>query len=360
MLLAVVGLTVLPPSVAFVSSGPKWTHGTTTSTALLLSRRAGPGAARMAAEAAVDLPRMQWRPEGWRTWEWDGLKVNYVAEGEDKPGTPLVLIHGFGASAFHWRHNIPALAQQRPVYALDLIGFGLSDKPLLDYNAELWRDQVGAFLREVVGRECVLAGNSLGGFTALYATSANTEMVKGCVLLNAAGRFKDPANPDADEDAPKDLLAGVVEAAKKAVTKAVIFGSFFVTKQPARIEQVLKQVYAVDPSNVDAELVESIRFPADTSPNCPEVFYRVISRNGSGPKAAIDDLLPKLTEASVPLLLLWGEQDPWIRPAAADKIQALKPDTRRVSLQAGHCPHDEVPGEVNRALEQFALEVEAA
>ena len=47
----------------------------------------------------------------------------------------------------------------------------------------------------------------------------------------------------------------------------------------------------------------------------------------------IDDLLPKLQS---PLVLLWGESDPWIRPAAADKIQSLKPDARRVSLNAGH------------------------
>lgn len=123
---------------------------------------------------------------------------------------------------------------------------------------------------------------------------------------------------------------------------------------------MLKQVYAVDKSNVDADLVESIRFPSDSSPNCAEVFYRVINKNGSGPKVTIDELLPKLTAASIPLMLLWGEQDPWIRPAAADKIQALKPDAQRVSLQAGHCPHDEVPSQVNSALEQFMMELQAA
>ena len=77
--------------------------------------------------------------------------------------------------------------------------------------------------------------------------------------------------------------------------------------------QVLQQVYPVDPSNVDDELVESIRYPAQ-GPTAPEVFYRVIKKNGSGPAVYIDDLLAVL---KVPLLLLWGEQDPWIRPKAA-------------------------------------------
>ena len=96
------------------------------------------------------LEKLEWRPEGTLSWEFDGHKINYgilyetspspirnhhhhhhhhrsphlhyrptydsVAEGLDKPGTPLVLIHGFGASAFHWRYNVPALAKERPVY----------------------------------------------------------------------------------------------------------------------------------------------------------------------------------------------------------------------------------------------------
>lgn len=55
----------------------------------------------------------------------------------------LVLIHGFGASVYHWRYNIPALvAKGYRVLALDLLGFGLSDKPIIEYSAETWRDQV--------------------------------------------------------------------------------------------------------------------------------------------------------------------------------------------------------------------------
>lgn len=55
----------------------------------------------------------------------------------------LVLIHGFGASVYHWRYNIPALVSEGyRVLALDLLGFGLSDKPIIDYSAETWRDQV--------------------------------------------------------------------------------------------------------------------------------------------------------------------------------------------------------------------------
>ncbi|EWM23072.1 alpha beta fold family protein, partial [Nannochloropsis gaditana] len=88
--------------------------------------------------------RLPWRKEGYSYWSWQGHHIHYVAlEGEDsrqanKP--PIVLIHGFGASAFHWRYNIPALARTHRVFALDLLGFGLSDKPLTEYNAEVGKE----------------------------------------------------------------------------------------------------------------------------------------------------------------------------------------------------------------------------
>jgi pimeloyl-ACP methyl ester carboxylesterase len=260
-------------------------------------------------------------------------------------------VHGFGASIYHWRHQIPNLSKDRPVYAIDLLGFGLSDKPLVEYSAELWRDQVGAFIEEVVKRPAVVAGNSLGGFTALYVASDFPALVAGCVLLNAAGSFS--------SDVPTteaDTLPGPVEKIQAWVSRAVIYGSFFLTKQPARIGQVLRQVYFVDPVNVDADLVESIRYPAETSPNCAEVFYRVIARTSSsmkGPRATIDALLPKLTSAGTPLWLVWGMSDPWIRPAVAERILQLKPDAVLVAINAGHCPHDERPLEVNAAFEDI-------
>ena len=64
-------------------------------------------------------------------------------------GPPCLLVHGFGASSGHWRKNVPLLAQAHKVFALDLLGFGRSDKPLLAYSIDLWRDLVLDFLTEV-------------------------------------------------------------------------------------------------------------------------------------------------------------------------------------------------------------------
>ena len=109
---------------------------------------------------------------------------------------------------------------------------------------------------------------------------------------------------------------------------------------------------------MDDDLVRSIEFPS-RDPNAPEVFYRVIAKNGNGPAVYVEDLLDKLhgDHGRIPLLLLWGAQDPWIRPQAADRIQRAFPAARRVDVQAGHCPHDEAPIQVNKAILDFMAEI---
>jgi pimeloyl-ACP methyl ester carboxylesterase len=290
--------------------------------------------------------RLPWIQEGYNTWKWNGNDINYVEMG-DKSKPALLLIHGFGASSYHWRFNIPELAKDYHVYAFCKLGFGLSSKPVQDYTAEVWRDQTVSFLKEVIGKPTTVAGNSIGGLTALYAAATDEAkpLVNGCVLLNCAGQFRDP-----DAILEPEETNEFVEKMKEFAQRLVIGASFLYTKQPARIEQVLRQVYPQDDSNVDAELVESIRYPS-LDPNAAEVFYRVISKGGKKP-VIIDDLLGNL---ECPLLLCWGQKDPWIRPAAADKIQALYPKSQRVNIDAGHCPQDENPQAVNAAIKNFMM-----
>jgi pimeloyl-ACP methyl ester carboxylesterase len=295
--------------------------------------------------------KLPWIPSGYQTWNWRGNNINYIEMGD--PSKPaLVLIHGFGASAFHYRYNFPTLARDYHVYAFCKLGFGLSDKPVQEYTAEVWRDQTVDFLKQVVQKPVVLVGNSLGGFTSLY-TAATVEvksLVKGVVLMNSAGRFRDGT---ANEEKTKP--SGIVQAIQNLIQRAVIGASFVFTKQPARIEQILRRVYPINSDNVDQELVESIRFPS-LDPNAAEVFYRVITKNGSGPPVYVDDLLEQV---EAPILLCWGEFDPWIRPEAADKILKLKPGAIRVSIEAGHCPHDEAPDAVNTSIRNFMRRVSA-
>ncbi|XP_048431349.1 uncharacterized protein LOC108865985 [Pyrus x bretschneideri] len=126
--------------------------------------------------------------------------------------------HGFffGRSASS-RYNIPELAKKYKVCAIDLLGFGWSEKALVDYDALVWRDQVVDFLKEIVKEPTVLVGNSLGGFTTLVAAAGLPEQVVGVALLNSAGQFGNP-NSEAEESWEETAL-------QKFILKPFMFDS---------------------------------------------------------------------------------------------------------------------------------------
>ncbi|WCJ24950.1 alpha/beta-Hydrolases superfamily protein [Euphorbia peplus] len=296
----------------------------------------------LATEPVAGLERLPFKPEGYNYWTWRGHKIHYVVQGE---GTPIVLIHGFGASAFHWRYNIPELAKKYKVYALDLLGFGWSEKAIIEYDAMVWRDQVVDFLKEIVKEPAVVVGNSLGGFTALMSAVGLPEQVTGLVLLNSAGQFGS-ANGEPKQLEESSLQKYILKPLKEIFQRVVLGFVFWQSKQPARVESVLKSVY-INSSNVDDYLVESITRPA-ADPNAGEVYYRLMSRFMLNQSTyTLDSCLSKLR---CPLLLLWGDLDPWVGSTKANRIKEFYPHTTLVNLQAGHCPHDEVPDLVNKAL----------
>jgi len=342
----------------------------------------------MIATAAPPIEPLVWREEPDTTWLFDKwpdapqpLTVNYIAAGPEE-GPPILLIHGFGASGFHWRRNVnPLAAAGYRVYAIDLIGFGKSSKPVIDYDSRLWREQCACFLRECAscgagGRRAIVAGNSIGGYAALSLAAEYPDLVRGVASLNGAGRFS-PSPEEAQamkmeeerlaargavQIAIDDTVASVLAAAQRAVA----YVGLFVTKQPLRIKQVLQQVYPIRPEAADDELVASIVYPAEDAPGLappngvPEVFYRIVSRNARGGAFPVDEIIGQL---KVPLLLLWGEYDPWVTRAYGDAAQAAAKrfgvDVRRVSVDAGHCPQDEAPEAVNAGLLAFARELDA-
>ncbi len=275
-------------------------------------------------------------------WSHLGHPVHALQEAPEHPeGPAILLVHGFGASTDHWRHNIPVLAERYEVHALDLLGFGRSAKPAgLPYGGALWRDQLAAYVRERIGRPTVIAGNSLGGYSALAAGTVLGDLAAGVVLLNAAGPFSD------EQAEPKGWGAIARRTIGSALLKSPVLQRllFENLRRPATIRRTLNQVY-VDKTNVDEELVEAIRRPS-LDPGAFGVFRTVFDIPSGQP---LDELFAQL---HCPLLLLWGIRDPWINAAGRRAaFQRHAPDaTTELVLDAGHCPHDEVPDQVNSAL----------
>ncbi|KAI5067039.1 hypothetical protein GOP47_0017567 [Adiantum capillus-veneris] len=305
--------------------------------------------------SALDAPvkgmeKLPYKPEGYNYWDWRNHKVHYVVQGE---GPPIVLVHGFGASAFHWRYNIPELAKKFSVYAVDLLGFGWSEKALIDYDANLWKDQVADFIKDIVRSKAVLVGNSVGGFTVLNTAANYPELVSGVALLNASGQFENSeSKKEVIEETPVRRL--IWNPLRDWARKLAISFAFWQAKQPARIRSVLNNVY-IDKTNVDDYLVDSIVHPTNDA-NAGEVYYRLMAGYLFQPSdITLDKLLAKL---SCPLLLLWGDLDPWMGSSKVEKIKSLYGPTSVVRLQAGHCPHDEAPGMVNEALIKWVSSIQ--
>lgn len=275
-------------------------------------------------------------------WQFLGHRVHALRQAPAAPtGPALLLVHGFGASTDHWRFNIPVLAERHEVHALDLLGFGRSAKPAgVGYGGNLWRDQLCAYVAERIGRPTVLVGNSLGGFAALAAAAALGEQAAGVVLLNAAGPFSDEQRPPLGWGAIARRSIGAA-LLRSPVLQRLLFENL---RRPATVRRTLRQVY-IDHTNVDDELVEAILRPS-RDPGAFGVFRTVFDIPHGQP---LDELFAGL---SAPLLLLWGIRDPWIDAAGrrGSFLRHAPERTTEVVLEAGHCPHDEVPDQVNRAL----------
>ncbi len=111
------------------------------------------------------------------TWNWKNYAIQYTVVGT---GRPLLLVHGFGASLGHWRKNIPVLAAAGyRVFAIDLLGFGGSNKPALNYTLELWQELLHDFWQAHIQEPTVFVGNSIGGLLCLMMLANHPETASG-------------------------------------------------------------------------------------------------------------------------------------------------------------------------------------
>jgi len=277
----------------------------------------------------------------------------------------VLLVHGFGASADHWRHTIPALAPRLRVLAIDLLGFGDSAKPAsllsgeperpgaVRYCFDLWADQVvdalQAFASGPPRQSIHLIGNSIGGMVALTAACKLRQRglaLEQVVLIDCAQRTLDDKRAALLpwwERSSRPLLKALVRQ------RAVIGPLFRLLARPAFIRQVLAQAYPSG-ANIDDQLVELLHRPS-TSPGASESFRGFVNLFN-------DHLAPQLLvqlsalQPPVPVRMIWGEADPWEDPAEAQRwadtyscIQELQ-----ILPGLGHCPHDEAPERVNPIL----------
>ncbi|MEB3161872.1 MAG: alpha/beta fold hydrolase [Prochlorothrix sp.] len=296
-----------------------------------------------------------------QTWTWQGHAIHYVQAGDQTGSTaagapssanpggasrpPLLLVHGFGASTDHWKKNIADLQRDFEVWAIDLLGFGRSAKPEADYGGTLWREQLHDFIQAKIGRPTIIAGNSLGGYASLCVAAAYPDAVAGVVLLNSAGPFTPP------EPLPEPtLLQRVARSVRTWIFQQpwVARLIFLNVRRRATVRKTLLKVY-VDATAVTEELIDDIIRPA-YDPGALQVFSSVFKAGGKGAK--VDELLGQM---QCPLLTLWGQGDPWMNVIErSGNFRRFYGDRLTEHfLAAGHCPHDEVPQQVDDLIRQW-------
>lgn len=284
----------------------------------------------MSSVVAPEIPSLKTQ-----AWTWQGHRINYTVVGV---GTPLVLVHGFGAAIGHWRNNIPAwVAAGYQVFAVDLLGFGASDKPNQDYSIELWAEMLQEFWQAQIKVPAVWIGNSIGGLICLTLAATAPEMVQGIVLLNCAGGLNH--RPEELHWPLNWVMAGFTKLVGTPGLGTFIFNQ---VRQPHRIRNTLKQVYGNRDAITD-DLIEILYQPS-CDPNAQAVFARILT---AAPGPRISDLLPQI---QAPLFVLWGEADPWTPVKGGEIFQAwgeTHPVVFKTLPNTGHCPHDERPELVN-------------
>jgi len=263
---------------------------------------------------------------------------------------------------------MPALAKQADVLAIDLLGFGASDKPrsrLVNelgqpgsvlYCFDLWAQQVADAAISLFGLvkstssarpELHLIGNSIGGMVALTAAHLLAQEgipPKQVILIDCAQRTLDDkraAQLPALERASRPLIKQLVRQ------RWVIAPLFRLLAQPAFIRRVLQKAYPSG-ANIDNELIGLLHRPS-TDPGAIESFRGFINLFN-------DYLAPELlVDLAVPVRLLWGADDPWEDPEEAGRWAHTYPCIQELQVLEGlgHCPQDEGPEQVNPILLQW-------
>lgn len=118
----------------------------------------------------------------------NNLRVRYL--DRNKNGTPLLLLHGLGGSLESWTNNISFLSTKFRVIALDLPGFGMSDKPKIHYSINFYVSFLEKFTKSIKLGHFFIIGSSLGGHIAVEFTIRNRKMVNKIILVSPAGSAK--------------------------------------------------------------------------------------------------------------------------------------------------------------------------
>jgi 2-hydroxymuconate-semialdehyde hydrolase len=260
------------------------------------------------------------------------LRISYVDAGD---GPTVLLLHGLGHSTHGWRKVIAPLAVAGyRVLAVDLPGFGYSDKPG-GYSLEKYVDFVRGWLDLHDIDRAAIVGNSMGGAVAAAVAGLAPERTAALVLVDPGGFGRE-------------------------VTWALRFASLRLVRSalnhrltPWKVRRALRFVYAdrslIDDEEVD-RIIEISQLPGARAAFL-EIAHKAIGLNGLRPGLGLGDIPPEIT---APALILWGREDRIIPVSHAERAhQAVAGSELVIFEKCGHCPQLEVPQLFSQTVVDF-------
>lgn len=267
-------------------------------------------------------------------FEYRGTSINYEDHGQ---GQPLILLHGFGASTYSWRHIAAYFSKSYRVIAIDLKGFGLSDKPMDDdYSV---RDQsriISEFIRVRHLEKVILAGHSLGGavslLTYLLQSDHDTRHISKLVLLDTASYQQE--------------LPAFISILRVPVINEL---SLLLTSNNFKSRMILRQAF-FDHSKITEEMVATY----GSYLSLPGASQALIKTAKQILPPDLEEISGRYKSIDVPVLLIWGEKDEIVPLEVGRKLARNIPHAELVVVpNCGHVPQEECPSQVIEAMESF-------
>lgn len=279
----------------------------------------------------VDRQRLDWFG---RHVEVGGELIHYVERGQ---GFPVLLIHGLLAWSYTWRPNLEAIGTVGRAIALDLRGFGLSEKSgsrrhSLDDQVEVIR----AFMDALGLEQAVLCGHSMGGEIALRFALRYPKRVRALVLVSSSAYLTWSKRPI-------ERVALGVPGISHLFARAVVLNRRFAL---GTLRAAVRAPERIGETEVGAYLL-----PART-PGATSALIAVLRDIDFGAISA------RVREVRHQSLLIWGENDPWVPAHLGQRLAGEMPHSRLVMIpECGHVPQEEHPEQFNAAVLMFLAEV---
>jgi len=249
-----------------------------------------------------------------------GQKIQYVEAGS---GPTVILLHGLGGSSQAWGPNTSALAEKYRVIVPDQIGFGKSDKPLVNYRIRTYVDFLDQFCKQLKIERATLVGSSMGGWIATMFTASFPDRVDKLVLVDAAGY----APPKDFDTRVYFALNPSTRADMKVLIAKVFYNKAFQTD--AAVDQAIAARLAAGDGYTINSITESIIRGEDF----------------------LDDVVKTIKR---PTLIIWGRQDGLVPLAEGERFNKDIAGSKLIVIeQCGHVPNTEKPGEFNAAVLKF-------